>query len=136
MAKTTKASASQAARRRAREAMQRDRERMEQRENKLAAAFVALDERESAERSVASAIVELKKLGGTHASIAEELGLSVREIGQLVALLDDEDESSDDDDVPSTDSNNRGAEDAVDADREETEGSGVEAEPAEAASGF
>lgn len=136
MAKTTKASASQAARRRAREAMQRDRERMEQRENKLAAAFVALDERESAQRAVASAIVELKKLGGTHASIADELGMSVREIGQLVALLDDEDEPSDDDEVSTTDSDNDGAGDGVLDDRADTEGTGVAGESAEAASGF
>lgn len=88
MARAGKASVSAAARRRAREANARQRELLEQREAKLAAAFEALDDRDQAEIALGTAINELKELGGTHATIAEELGLSSRELSRLVGLAD------------------------------------------------
>lgn len=90
MAKTSKASASLSARKRARLATERDRERIELREKKLSAAFTALDERDSAERAVGLAIIELKDLGGTQAAIADELGLATREVSRMIALAEDE----------------------------------------------
>lgn len=89
MPSTTKHTRDLDARQRARLATERDRERVKRREDKLVAAFRELDKRTEAEIKVGEAIIELKELGGTNATIADELGLTPRDVGALISLAED-----------------------------------------------
>lgn len=86
MTATTKHSNNLTARQRARAATEYHQKRLKLRQARLTDAFAALDARTQATIAAGEAIDALKTLGGTNATIASELGLSTREVSQLLHI--------------------------------------------------
>ena len=84
MVKAKQDSRSHSARRRAREALAAERERVQTREESLVAVFAALQAREEADLKVGQTLAALRELGESNSAIAELTGLRPREVSTLV----------------------------------------------------
>lgn len=84
MSTTKKESRNLSARQRARLATEEHQRKLKQRQTILARVFSALDARDDATVAAGQALAELKHLGGTNATIAEEIGLDTREVSALL----------------------------------------------------
>ncbi|WP_125197051.1 hypothetical protein [Corynebacterium bovis] len=101
MSTTQKDSRNLSARQRARLATEEHQRTLKQRQTTLARVFSALDARDDATLAAGQALAELKQLGGTNATIAEEIGLDTRDVSALLrhanrANTDTGDERTDD----------------------------------------
>lgn len=94
MRATRQDSGSLSARQRARQAQKDAAERLKRRESALVEVFSAQDEVARAERKLAKAVAELIEFGESKASAAELTGLTAREVGALVRLLEEDGEES------------------------------------------
>ncbi|KPM11594.1 hypothetical protein QR98_0101670 [Sarcoptes scabiei] len=84
MSTTKKDSRSLSARQRARLATEENQRKLKTRQKALAKVFSALDARDDATLAAGQALAELKQLGGTNATIAEEIGLDTRDVSALL----------------------------------------------------
>ncbi|RRQ11990.1 hypothetical protein [Corynebacterium bovis] len=84
MSTTKKDSRNLSARQRARLATEEHQRTLKQRQTTLARVFSALDARDDATLAAGQALAELKQLGGTNATIADEIGLDTREVSALL----------------------------------------------------
>lgn len=87
MSTTQKDSRNLSARQRARLATEEHQRKLKQRQTTLARVFSALDARDDATVAAGQALAELKHLGGTNATIAEEIGLDTREVSALLRAV-------------------------------------------------
>ena len=84
MSTTKKVSRNLSARQRARLATEENQRKLKTRQKSLAKVFSALDARDDATVAAGQALAELKQLGGTNATIADEIGLDTREVSALL----------------------------------------------------
>lgn len=84
MSTTQKDSRNLSARQRARLATEENQRKLKARQKALAKVFSALDARDDATVAAGRALAELKQLGGTNATIAEEIGLDTRDVSALL----------------------------------------------------
>ncbi|MEL4165133.1 hypothetical protein MTQ16_09945 [Corynebacterium bovis] len=84
MSTTQKDSRNLSARQRARLATEENQRKLKARQTILAKVFSALDARDDATVAAGRALAELKQLGGTNATIAEEIGLDTRQVSALL----------------------------------------------------
>ncbi|RRO98202.1 hypothetical protein [Corynebacterium bovis] len=84
MPTTQKDSRNLSARQRARLATEEHQRKLKTRQKTLAKVFSALDARDEATLAAGQALAELKKLGGTNATIADEIGLDTRDVSALL----------------------------------------------------
>ncbi len=84
MPTTKKDSRNLSARQRARLATEENQRKLKTRQKALARVFSALDARDDATVAAGHALAELKQLGGTNTTIAEEIGLDTRDVSALL----------------------------------------------------
>lgn len=97
--KLKKVSRSTVARQRAREAMRVEAVRQKRMETALVSAFSAVGAHEDAMIKLGEAVVELREIGESNASIADRLGVERRLVSEAWALCRPEEEPDDDDTV-------------------------------------